>query len=89
MFDFKPFPGLYQALKGFEFIDKLSFIRDPGYGYEHVFLFKGEFDDGKYGLFIWDNRDGKFIEEPAELEAYNIKSIAELYKKYPGLRPQK
>lgn len=84
-FNAADFPGLIKEMKGYDFMDRLSYIPDP----EHpgVYLFKGEFDNGMYGLFIWDNNHAAFIEEPATLEDYNFRSIAQVYAKYPGLRP--
>lgn len=88
-FDFTKFPGLWKALKGFDRIDLFTYIQDPEYGYQNVYLFKGEFDkDRRYGLFIWDLTYQRFIEEPAPIVDYGFKSIAEVYKKYPGLRPK-
>lgn len=87
-FNMEDFPGLAKALKEFDPINNFTWIRDP---YFHgVYLFRGRFDnDQRFGLFIYDTNKQEFIEEPAEIDAYNFKSIAEVYKKYPGLRPQK
>jgi hypothetical protein len=88
-FDFTKFPGLWMALKGFKPIDMLTYTQDTGYGYGHVYLFKFEFnEDRKYGLFIWDNKRGEFIQEPAPIADYGFKSISQVYKKYNGLRPK-
>lgn len=86
-FDTTQFPDLIAALRDFDFVDKLSWIRDPEV--DGVFLFKGEFDDGRYCLFIWSNPRKMLIEEPAEIADYNFRSIAQVYAKYPGLRPNK
>ena len=84
-FDFSKFPGLWNALQDFSPIDMLTYIPDPWF--KGVYLFKFEFNSNRaWGLFIWSNNTHKFIEEPAEIEDYGFKSIAQVYKKYPGLR---
>jgi hypothetical protein len=81
------FPGLKLAARSFNPFYIRAWMRDPGWGYEHVYLLLIEFnEDRRYGLCIWNNRDKEFIEEPGDLDAYGFSGLTALYKKYPSLK---
>ena len=63
------------TIKDIENINKFKIVdarRDPGYGYEHVWLLLIRFRDKNYGLCIYDTRKKEFIEEPANLNEYDV-----------------
>lgn len=76
----KKLPGLDKSLK--DFLDVPAIIldmkRDPGYGYDNVFLLQLWFPPskynkkGEYGLAIYDYVKKEFIEEPASYESYDV-----------------
>ena len=68
--------------QGFVAFDPIAFVQDPGYGYDHVYLFLIRFTHDKdYGLCIYDHRRGTFIEEPSDLEDYNT-TLEAIKQKY-------
>jgi len=75
-YQLKDFPGLEKGAEDFMKFDIMDSKRDPGYGYENVFLFLIRFTEdeynGEYGLCIWDTQKKEFIEEPSTLEDYGI-----------------
>lgn len=81
----KQFDGLTEVMTGFEPFEILSFLTDPGYGYEHVkmlfIMFSGKRRNGQYGLAIYDTRRKEFIEEPGGLEDYDT-NVVKIYRKY-------
>ncbi len=85
--DLTKLPGIETALSEFDGNAKVvKYMMDPGYGYGHVFLALLKFEDGQYGLCIYDSDKKEFIEEPANLEEYNM-TTDRLFSKYPALRP--
>lgn len=81
---FDKFPGLKEASEEYVPFEIIDYITDPGYGYDAVKLFFIEFENGKLGLCVYDTEKQEFVEEPGELEEYEI-TEEELYKKY-GLK---
>jgi hypothetical protein len=65
------YPGLKDACADFNNFEIIDERTDPGYGYDHVRLFQIKFDDGAWGLCIWDTRKKEFIEEPSDYEDYD------------------
>lgn len=76
------FPGLKKAAKDFVPFKVVSYKRDPEYGYEHVYLLFIKFKEDKdYGLCIYDTRKQDFIEEPGELEWFDL-TLEQVKQKY-------
>jgi len=75
------FDGLEQAMEPFNKFTIVNYKMDPGFGYEHVFMFLIQFEDGEYGLCIYDIREKQFIEEPSDLEDYGT-TLENLKQKY-------
>lgn len=65
------YPGLKAACENFNNFEIVDERTDPGYGYDHVRLFQIKFDDGAWGLCIWDTRKKAFIEEPSDYDDYD------------------
>ena len=83
--DTSEFAGLEEALAEYEKSRPVGKQQDPGWGYDHVWMFLLEFaKDGNLGLCIWDTQKHEFIEEPATLMEYQT-SADRLMGKYPGL----
>lgn len=91
------FNGLEEAAKGYYPFKILDVRRDPGYGYENVFLMLIQFinngkkrshmyNNGSIGLCIYDTEKQEFIEDPTILEDYNI-TPEKLYSKYRFIVP--
>lgn len=85
LLDSHPFPLLEDSLEGFDRLTLLSCIRDPGYGYGHVFMFLLRFHhDRSLGVCIWDSDAMFFIEEPQTFHMWGT-SQAEFKERYPSL----
>lgn len=84
-------PGLLHALENdFTPSKPIAYYQDPEIGYDAVNLFLIEYrDDKAYGLCIWNHDAEEFVEEPGELDDYGMKSLAEVYGKYPALKHNK
>ena len=86
----KKFAGLKDELEMFNKLYVLSYIKDPGYGYDNVFMFlfkfaeKSKYDVG-FGLFIYDIGKKSFIEEPSSIEDYRL-TVEKVNEKLPGLK---
>ena len=78
------FKGLAKAAKDFNNFRILGSLRDPGYGYDQVFLLRIRFDDGAEGLCIYDTKKERFIEEPDDYEGYGT-TQDKVMTKHPGL----
>ena len=78
------FKGLAKAAQDFDKFTILGSMRDPGWGYEHVFLLRIRFEDGAEGLCIWDSRAEAFIEEPGDYEQYDL-TREKVQAKYPAI----
>jgi len=75
------FEGLAKAMEEFNPFTILGSKRDPEWGYEHVHLLFIQFNDGSFGLCIYDTRKKGFIEEPGDLEMYG-RTPEEIKTKY-------
>lgn len=74
--------GILEALA--EFIGTcniLDYCVDPGYGYDHVMMYQLKFEDGAYGICIYDTQTKEFIEEPDEYDEYGL-TPEEVERKY-------
>jgi hypothetical protein len=75
------FKGLAKASEAFGQFEIIDYRKDPEWGYDSVYLMLIKFEDGEYGLCIYDTQKEEFIEEPSDLEDYGT-SLEKLKAKY-------
>lgn len=80
------FNGLEEASEIFGKFEILDVRRDPEYGYDNVYLLLIKFGDGDIGLCIYDTEKKEFIEEPSDLEDYDV-TPEKLYNEYGFIVP--
>lgn len=64
----------------------LNHVPDPDSGFPGVYLFLLRFEDKELGICIWREDDDYFIEEPGNLDNYDI-TIEKLFNQHPNLKP--
>lgn len=65
------FPGLKEASADFNDFHVVDFRPDPDAGFPGVYLLQLLFEDGDYGLAIYNVITKAFIEEPGEYEYFD------------------